>query len=309
MRVKLENILSTTDFSDFSNYTIPYGIAMAEEFGAKLYVCHIIEMHTAGLYAEASLDPLAFQKQQMNFLKEQCDQSIGHHAIEWEPLVSIGYPPDEIARMVEEHQVDLVISATHGRSGIKRLILGSVTERLMRTLPCPLLVVISGEEDLETAAGKEFRLKRIMVGCDFSPDSSLAFQYALSFAQEFQSDLHLVHVVEPSVYDNAQRMVRQRKGSSGTQLRDLLKTQLSDMIPEESRNWCMPVITILEGRPYEELVRYATLQNIDMIFLGIRGRGLIETYLVGSTTDRVVRHSPCPVFSAHPKSPGTEDRG
>ena len=66
---------------------------------------------------------------------------MGDKEVQWEPLVSIGHAGDEISRLAKEKGADLAISATHGRSGLKRLILGSVTERLMRTLHCPLLIV------------------------------------------------------------------------------------------------------------------------------------------------------------------------
>jgi len=300
MRVKIENILCATDLSDFSNDAIPYGIAMAEEFGAKLLVCHVIEMRTVGLYAEASLNPMELKKRQMDFIKEQFDRLIGDHAVQWESLVRIGYPPDEIVRVAEEYQVDLVVTATHGRSGIKRLILGSVAERLMRALPCPSLVVISRDRDSATRAGDGFRIKRIMVGCDFSPDSGLALQYALSLAQEFQSELHLVHVVESYTEDSSGRVTFFRRKSPDTSLRGRLTKQLDRMVPDEARNWCVPTTVVLEGRSHEELVRYAAQQGIDMIFLGVRGHGVIETYLVGSTTDRVARQSPCPVLTARP---------
>lgn len=309
MRVKFEKILCATDLSEFSNFTLPYGIAMAEEFGARLYVCHVVEMHAAGLYAEAHLDPKELHDRHAQRIHEQVDQLIGRRHVQWEPLIGSGYPPGEIARFAEKHQVDLVISATHGRSGIKRLILGSVTERLMRILPCPLLVVISQEKDAERPADRPFRLDRIMVGCDFSRDSSLAFQYALSFAQEFQSDLHLVHVVEPSAYIDSQQDGFLKQTKSDTQIADRLEARLLHMIPEEAENWCIPMTAVLGGQPYEQLARYAKTHQIDMIFLGVRGRGLIETYLIGSTTDRVVRKAPCPVLSVRPFSQAkAEDR-
>jgi nucleotide-binding universal stress UspA family protein len=100
----------------------------------------------------------------------------------------------------EEKGVDLVIASTRGHSGLKRLILGSVTQRLMRILPCPLLAVQDPEEGFIAMPGQGIRLKKILVGCDFSADSGLALSYALSLAQEFEAVLHLVHVMEPPTY-------------------------------------------------------------------------------------------------------------
>lgn len=302
MRVQMRNILCATDFSDFSNRTIPYGVALAKEFDAKLYICHVIDLSSIAIYGEFQLNPVDQQNRIRKQAAEQLDQLIGKQPVQWEPVITVGHTADEISRLVEEKEIDLVIAATRGRSGLKRLILGSVTERLMRVLACPLLVVHSPEHEFVNPINQKIRLKKILVGCDFSPDSDLAFQQALSLAQEFEADLHLVHVIEPSVSgellkpDNAltteiQEGVHQR-----------LTEKLIAMVPEEARNWCTPETLILEGQPYEALVRYAKANAVDMIVLGVRGHGLVKTLFLGSTTDRVVRQSTCPVLSVSTKA-------
>ena len=76
------------------------------------------------------------------------------------------------------------------------------------------------------------------------------------------------------------------------------------MVPEDALNWCTPKTVLLAGQPYEELSKYAVVQDVDLIVLGIRGRSLVETLLVGSTTARVVRRSSCPFLSVRPTVPG-----
>jgi nucleotide-binding universal stress UspA family protein len=80
-----------------------------------------------------------------------------------------------------------------------------------------------------------------------------------------------------------------------------LEEKLYAMIPGEALNWCEPRTVLLAGQPYEELVKYAVLHKLDLMTLGFRGRGLVETLLVGSTTARVVRQAPCPVLSVRPR--------
>jgi len=227
---------------------------------------------------------------------------IGESQVDWEPLVSTGRAADEIARMAEEKDVDLAISASRGRTGLKRLILGSVTEYLMRSLPCPLLTVPRPEQSSLTITDQGVTFKRILVGCDFSPDSNLAFEYGLSIAQEFQSDLHLVHVVEPPAYKDLPKSFQDVRGKVGQDLRQQLRTKLENMVPPEARNWCKPEMALLAGIPNEELAKYAVLQEIDLLVLGVTGHGLVEKLFVGSTTDRVIRKAPCAVLSVQSKS-------
>ena len=304
MRMQFKNILCATDFSDFSNRTVNYGIALANEFDSKLFVCHVIDLSSVAIYGEFQLDPVGLQDRIMNDANEQLQEIIGEQQIDWEPLISVGHAADEISRIVEEQDMDLVISATRGRSGLKRLILGSVTERLMRTLSCPLLVVHSPDKAVAASDDQEVNMKSILIGCDFSPDSEVAFEHGLSLAQEFQSELHLAHVVETSVYQQLHKTESPVEEELQQEIQTRVIKKLQDMIPEEARNWCKPQTSLLDGHPYEELVKYADKNNIDMIVLGTRGHGLVKSLLIGSTTDRVVRNAPCPVLSVSQKVQG-----
>ena len=297
MRVQFKNILCATDFSDFSNHTISYGVALAKEFEAKLFVSHVIDLSSVAIYGEFQLDPVGQQNRIVEDADAQLKELTGDQPISWEPLITVGKPADEISRAVEEKDIDLVITATRGRAGLKRIILGSVTERLMRTLTCPLLVVNSPEHKFVSVADQAIKIKKILVGCDYSPDSGQALNHALSLAQEFQAELHLVHVIEPPTQPGLHKEDTPVSEEIQQDYRDILTRKLKEMVPAEARLWCTPQTDLLEGQPYEEIVTYAESKNIDMIVLGVRGHGLVKTLFLGSTTDRVVRRSPCPVLS------------
>jgi len=300
MRMQIKSIICTTDLSDLSNHGVFYGIALAKELGAKLYVCHVIDLTYTATYEVAVSYSIEQQNRMVNYAHEHLQRLIGEESLDWEPLIIIGHAANEIARIAEEKAVTLAISASHGRSGLKRLMLGSVAERLMRTLPCPLLVVRSTEQDILAPEDQEIKFQRILVGCDFSSDSSLAFQFGLSLAQEFQSELHLAHVIEPPIYKDLLRPAREQGEKIQQDLRDQLNEKLAGMVPEDAREWCKPKITLLGGQPHEELTKYAVVNDLDLIVLGVRGQSLVEKLFVGSTTDRVVRRAPCPVLSVRP---------
>jgi nucleotide-binding universal stress UspA family protein len=169
-----------------------------------------------------------------------------------------------------------------------------VTQRLMRTLSCPLLAVQGPEQGLIDPGTAGIRLKKILIGCDFSEDSVLALNYGLSLAQEFESEVHLIHVMEPPVYHD---LLKPSEQTQDMALTDVLREKLEGLVPGEARNWCSLQAEILRGQPYEELVAYAHVQDMDMIVLGVRGYGLVRSFLMGSTTDRVVRNAPCSVLT------------
>jgi nucleotide-binding universal stress UspA family protein len=232
--------------------------------------------------------------------------------------VSTGQPADEIEQITRENDIDMVITATHGGSGIKRFLIGSVTNRLVKILSCPLLVLHAKEKHLASPIEGRINLKRILVGCDFSPDSQLAFDYALSLAQEFQTQLYLAHVMKPkpieipaadylpegdqvswarAEYPGISKKELSDNKEAKDALSDSFEDRLAHMVPEDSRNWCTPVTILLEGEPYKELITYAEKEKIDMIILGVHGHSLLEQFLVGSTTDRVISRAACSVLA------------
>ncbi len=302
MRIVIKKILCGVDFSDFSSMTLSYGTALCKEYGAKLYVCHVIDLPPATKYGDGILDPLEHKRRSIEYAHDHIENLLGDAAIDWEPSVTIGRTAEEIARLAAENHVDLVITATHGRSGLKRMLLGSVTERLMHILPCPLLAVRLPGKPGDFKPYRPIIMKRILVGCDFSPDSELAFNYGLSLAQEFESELHLVHVIEPPIYEDIIKgEERFDENRSEEDLRVQLKESLDNMVPEEARTWCKPVVALVAGRSDEELAKYALVNKMDLIVLGVRGHGLVEKLFIGSTTDRVMRQAHCPVLSVQPK--------
>jgi nucleotide-binding universal stress UspA family protein len=299
MKIQMDNIVCTTDFSDLSNQAVPMGIALAKEFNAKLYLCHVIEWPPTG-YGEAYIEFEEILQRTEDYALKELSQLIGDVGIDWEPVTMEGHVANEITRIAKEKHADLVVSSTHGRSGLKRFMLGSVTERLIRSLPCPVLSVHGKEIEFSDIEKQEIRFRKILVGCDFSADSNLAFQYALSLAQEFQSELHLAHIIEPPVYRDQFEAAAEVGEKLRQDLREQLNHKLVDMVSEEALIWCTPKTILMAGSPQEELIKYALLNDIDLIVLGVRGHGLAETLLMGSTTDRVVRKASCPVLSVRP---------
>jgi len=297
MRVLIKRIICATDFSDLSNRAIPFAVSLAKEFNTKLYLCHIIGLPSTAIYGEILLDPTEQQDKAVRYAREQLDSLIDPQPVDWEALIAIGHTADEISRLAQEKSADLVIAATHGRSGLKRFLLGSVTERLMRILPCPLLVIPEPAGDAPAVMEQPLRFKRILIGCDFSADADLALQHGLSLAQEFQSELHLVHVIEKPAYPGPVDKTIGTEDPVQPVRQQHLKEKLSALIPPEALNWCSPNVVLREGQPDEELTRYAVSRDIDLIVLGVRGQSLVEKLFVGSTTDRVIRRAPCPVLS------------
>ena len=331
MRIIPQKIMCAVDFSEFTNLTLSYGQALAKEYGAQLTLCHVVSnmvlMSSAGQAYIASEKIEAERRQDAASRLEEIAKTLD---MDCDTLVSTGHPADEMARIAEETGVDMVVAATHGGSGVKRFLVGSVTERLVKILTCPVMVLHGDAEPDVLPGDRKTLVNKILVGCDFSPDSGLAFQYGLSLAQEFETELFLAHVIRPTehVEFSSADYIKVQEGDylgwnrtdylgltkhanePDVQRKDALKKrlerQLERMVPEDSRHWCTPVTAVLEGEPYQELLSFAKKNQVDLIVLGVRGHSLLEKFLVGSTTDRVISRSDCPVLAVRQTDTGTQ---
>lgn len=300
MKIHFRRIFCATDLSDFSNSAVIQAIGMAREFGATLYICHVIDLPMVSMHGAAFVYPEDQIEEMKAGALEQINGLVADSSLTWEALVETGPVSSTLCRLAIEKKADLAIVSTHGRSGLKRLFLGSVTERLLRTIACPLLVVTAPEKTTGMKTQfKGFGFKQIMVGCDFSTDSDRAVEYGFSLAQEFEAAIHLVHVVEPFVYRDTtlpDAVTPEKLSEVTTGFRERLEA----LVPDEARNWCEIQIACEAGKPFQALKAYAAAHQVDLIVLGVRGHSLVETMLLGATTDRVIRGVSCPVLSVCP---------
>lgn len=146
------------------------------------------------------------------------------------------------------------------------------------------------------------KLKRILAPTDFSDCSAHAVRYACEFAEVFGAEIHLLYVVEPPAaaygefgigYIGASEVQENVKRAAEKKLLELPSPPWPDKL-ETTR-------AVLEGTPFVEIVRYVKEQDIDLVVLGTHGRGAIAHMLMGSTAEKVVRKSPCPVLTVRPE--------
>jgi nucleotide-binding universal stress UspA family protein len=211
-----------------------------------------------------------------------------------EIVVRDGTAVKQIVEQAEHLPADLVVIGTHGRSGFERFMLGSVTEKVVRKAPAPVLTVPPAER----AVSAEAIFRRILCPVDFSDASMRALEYALSMAQEADAHVILLHVLESSL-DSAQAL----EASHFTvpeyerHRRDAAAEQLRQVLPADAREWCTPEEIVTAGTPHREILRVAEEQAAELIVMGVHGRGAVDLALFGSTTNQVIRAAECPVLT------------
>lgn len=294
--LEIKLILCPVDFSEFSVRAYLYALSLADHYGAKLVAQHVVELArypyadyvaSTGDYAEfcQTLHDGAEQRLK-EFLKAH-----SHEATHSQSVVHEGAAPDCILSYAEKCKADLIVIGTHGRRGYDRVVLGSVTNRVMRRTSCPVLAICTPQQQLAagTQEGKQaHQLRRILFCTDFSENSERAFRYAISAAEEYAAELIVMHVLEET-----RNPARAQAAIATT------TEQLDKMIPEDIRKLRRVKTVVRVGKPYQQIIGFAADIQADTIVMGVRGRGAVDLAVFGSTTYRVLQLGPCPVLAVH----------
>ena len=293
---EIKLILCPIDFSEFSVRAYQHALSLAEHYRAKLVAQHVVELwrYPYADYAASLADYERFGQALREGGQEQLEEFVKNHThdeIQPELVVHQGMAPDSILSFAQAEKTDVIVMGTHGRRGFDRLMLGSVTDRVMRRASCPVLAVGKAIHD-STAPGEERHhprhLSRILFCTDFSENSERALNYALSARAEYDAELILLHVLE----EVSLPAKKKEAIAAATE-------KLEKLIPSEGRKTLKIRTAVRIGKPYEQIIQLAVEVQIDMVTMAVRGRGALDLAVFGSTTYRVLQLGPCPVLAVH----------
>jgi nucleotide-binding universal stress UspA family protein len=301
--IALKRILCPVDLSDCSRLALSHAAAIAAWYEARLTVMHAFSdvpvFDVAPGLGVTTMPPVALKNIDRESLLDALHRfvaPVSDHAKVEVQLLEAPDPRREILEQAKELKADLLVMGTHGRSGFDHLLLGSVTEKVMRKSPCPVMVVPRHAAAAATEAAAPF--KRIVCAVDFSQSSIRALSYALDLAQEADARINLLHVIEmpPELGEFPFSREVNINGVRAAAEAEYLR-RLRELIPAEARDYCTVATQVSEGRAHREILRLAAEAHADLIVLGVQGRGAVDLMLFGSNTHAVIRGATCPVLS------------
>ncbi len=284
-------ILFTTDLSDTSMAAFPVAEALARRHGDSLIIFHVQEPPTAYVAGEwyyGPLEPTHDELKQALANIKPSDPSIQCHR-----RLGFGEPAQEIANIVEEENVEMIVMSSEGRTGLSRVLIGSVAEKVVRLAHCPVLVVKPKRSKSHPPSNQLEPLKfdRILAATDFSPASRSAIQVAAALSGKEPAELILLHVEQPFVPYGGGEIYSSRLLDAHTET--LLKLL-------EATKSCNPHIAIRTtfaiGDPAKEIVKLAKREDVDLIVIGTEGRTGLPHFFLGSVAEKVVHKAECPVL-------------
>lgn len=281
LRLTFKNILFPTDFSPASEHALPCALAIARLYDAKVFVTHAVAPEPPLAIplepVPMDLDPLwQDARSKMNrFLETDCVRDTAR-----EGILEQGDLWRVLNDVIDRHSIDLIILGSHGRHGVKKLVLGSVAEQIFRRANCPVMTVGPN------VTMNHIDIRHVVFATDFSPGSLKALPYALSLAEENQAHVTLAHFI-PLVPMLQQEEVREQS----------LK-RLRQLVPPDAADWCEPESFVGFDFPAEGILQLAAGRNADLIIMGVHSRAArTSAHLPWAIAYEVVCHAHCPVVT------------
>ena len=291
---EFSRILCPTDFSEFSDMAFRYALLLAQHNRAKLFVQHVVELWR---HPEAAFAPAHYYEEFRGHLLHKGEEELrkfvtsnADNGIQPERVVGQGMAADSILALAEAQKADLIVMGTHGRRGFDRLMVGSVTERVLRKASYPVLAVHKPSPDFLSSREQQdpVHLNRILFCTDFSENSERALSHALSLTGEYGAELTLLHVLSDIPNE-----------SSIDEATATAMEQLDNLIPPEKPKAGKIRSMVRRGSAYQQIIQLALEARTDMVIMAVRGRGALNLAVFGSTTYRVIQLGPCPVLAVH----------
>lgn len=281
LRTMSRPVLLPFDGSAGAELASEHAFEYARRHGATLHALYVVD----STVARSSVVRDTFDRRGETLLAA-LQRRAAREGLDIETERRAGVPHEEILEYAAERDVRAIVMGVHGRSDLERLVLGSVTQRVVRSSPVPVLTV-GGPDDATPSADYD----SILVPTDGSDASASALDAAIGLAAVYDAGVHVVHVVETDQYGPAVRSAQ----------RDALRERGADYVAgfeTRLRDAGIERVTtaVREGRPAETILAYSDERAVDCIVMSTHGRTGVARRLLGSTTERVLRATVRPVL-------------
>ena len=293
--LSFKNILLATDFSDASDKAFNYATAIARLHSSKIYVVHVLAPQFTSVIPEPPSDWVRHEvEREMETLAGR--RELGQ--IAHETVLQTGSIWSVLSAVIHQRNIDLVVLGTHGRGGLKKVVLGSVAEEVVRRVGCPVITV-GPHIDIPLAEAGEFH--RILFATDFHPASAKALEYALLLANQSQAKLILLHVMPPAASPGPGLIFYHEEAINEWQARVTASTtqKLEKLLPASIKLWSEPEYVVGFDFIAEGILKAAAERKVDLIVMGANRAvsAKVSAHALKAVSYEVICHSKCAVLT------------
>lgn len=294
-----DTILTPTDGSSHARRAADHALALGRAFDATVRAVSVVDVQgAAGVFGAGGVGP-EFRER----LTEEAEAAVDTvrsraDGVNLETAVLDGDPPAAILEDAEAGDADLVVMGTHGRTGIHRYVAGSVTEQVVRRASVPVLTTHAHDDaDGSGPAPDPGRYERVLLPTDGSPPAEAAVPHAVAFAELADAEVHVLNVVDVSDTTGG------GTATVATDLADQFRREgqrATERVADRVREAGLTATTaVREGFPARDVLSYAADNDVDLVAMGTHGRTGVSRFLLGSTTERAIRHADVPVLAVN----------
>jgi nucleotide-binding universal stress UspA family protein len=301
---QIQTILVPTDFSDFAAHAFDLALDLARRHHAEIHLLHVIHEIDVRMWDWITVAMPKEEEEIREELEADNAQQLSAfmaardtRGVTVRPVIRWGPAPAEtVVAYAGETGTDLIVMGSHGRRGVRRMLLGSVTEEVVHTAPCPVMVAHVPEKTPSL-------VRRILVPTDFSTSGAPALDWAETLASGYRARLVLLHVLEDFTpmepYEVAfSNLIDEVLPQLETHAREALERTAASLAGKG-----LEAETHVEhGRPADGILDFAAGHDVGLIVMASHGRTGLERLLLGSVAARVMRSAPCPVLIVKPRS-------
>jgi len=297
MNLTSGKILCAIDFSGFSEDVVLAGQQWAERFDARLLIFHSVCAPRDRCQEVFDAREGRGERARMHWAREKIEGLMEKSLVPWEPVILTGDPVENLLAAARREKADMVLAASRGMSGLKRLILGTVVERFARFSEIPVLVLRESGRAKGEAPENPFIPRRIAVCCILDSRSRSLAECGTALAAGWQAELILIHSLESpfEVADADSDLCSYEE--SEKKMQDRVRETLMDLVPPVQSHAVAARPEVLLGVPGEQAIQFINAAAVDLVIVGSGRRGPVESFMVGSTTKYLLRHAPCSVLS------------
>jgi nucleotide-binding universal stress UspA family protein len=299
--VEFKRILCPVDLSELSVRTLAYAGAVAKWYDAHLTALHVVPAFVpVDIQTGVPVEPVSMvylYPVARDEVLDQLSQTVAAAGLTVDTVTLTTEAGDASSTVVDQAlamRADLLVMGTHGRSGFDRFFLGSVTEKVLRKAPCPVMTV---PPHAPAAPSAEIALRTILCPIDFSSAALEAFGFALDLARRSDASVILLSAIEFLAEEEPHESAHFNVPEFRAYLLEDARQRLESLVSGEPRLNRGVRTVVVAGRAHHEILRIAADESADLIVMGAQGRGGVALALFGSTTQQVVRGASCAVLT------------
>jgi nucleotide-binding universal stress UspA family protein len=281
-----------------SKHAIDQAVVVAGYCKSRITALHVLTPLSLAATGAATSTQQANELDRLRRLTAEEFAAATAKGLDVDVVVDVGQPAGLILERATNLPADLIVIGTHGTSGFQHLLLGSVTEKVLRKATCPVLTV---PPRAHTASQLPFR--HLLCAVDFSDASLGAVRAALSLSDESGARLTLLHVLEWPWEEPPPPIMAEIPLEQGFALAEFrryveesARKRLESLVPDSNRA-TRHTTRLRSGKPHVQILHVAAEEQTDLIVIGVHGRNPADLALFGSTTNQVVRQAACPVLT------------